>query len=350
MFHVLIDTSVWLDLAQDPKQAPLIVSLETMIKEKLLVLLVPRIVLTEIRNNRGRVAERAKKSLASQFQQVKDAIRKTEGDDKTKKKVLEYLDNMGYKIPLVAGMASSTLDRIEKLLSTATPIEINDGLKVRASNRALNGKAPCHHENKNSMADAVLVETYFECVKSGKPGERYAFVTHNKHDFSDMATDHRGPHPDLASGFSKIKSLYYITLGDCLRRIHPELVEEAIWENNYEPPIRSLSEILAATDYLTDQVWYNRHKNREWEITHGKLKIVTFKEWERGHEEGGLEFNQTHIQDSVWEGAVRAADTKEEEHGKANMGPWDDFEWGMINGKLSALRWSLGEEWDMLDT
>lgn len=28
----------------------------------------------------------------------------------------------------------------------------------------------------------------------------------------------------------------------------------------------------------------------------------------------------------------------------------DDFEWGMINGKLSALRWVMGHDWDFLDT
>ena len=33
-----------------------------------------------------------------------------------------------------------------------------------------------------------------------------------------------------------------------------------------------------------------------------------------------------------------------------NLGPFTNFEWGMINGKLSALRWVLGDEWDYLDT
>lgn len=40
----------------------------------------------------------------------------------------------------------------------------------------------------------------------------------------------------------------------------------------------------------------------------------------------------------------------EEEFGVEELGPWSDFEWGMINGKLSAIRWMLGDEWDMLDT
>jgi hypothetical protein len=32
------------------------------------------------------------------------------------------------------------------------------------------------------------------------------------------------------------------------------------------------------------------------------------------------------------------------------LGPYDAFEWGMLNGKLSALRWVMGDDWDMLDT
>jgi len=35
---------------------------------------------------------------------------------------------------------------------------------------------------------------------------------------------------------------------------------------------------------------------------------------------------------------------------KSELEPHSDFDWGMINGKLSALRWVIGDEWDFLDT
>lgn len=35
---------------------------------------------------------------------------------------------------------------------------------------------------------------------------------------------------------------------------------------------------------------------------------------------------------------------------EGQLGPYTDFELGMLNGKLSTLRWVLGSEWDFLDT
>ena len=61
-------------------------------------------------------------------------------------------------------------------------------------------------------------------------------------------------------------------------------------------------------------------------------------------------YNQDQTLDTVWKTALEAAKRTEEEIGIENLGPWDDFEWGMISGKLSAVRWVLGDEWDMLDS
>ena len=348
-FCILIDTSVWLDLAQDPRQAPLIDAMIAMQKDGRLKLLVPRLVLIEFQKNRQRVAERAQRSLSTHFNLVKDAIRKADGESKQKDKVLEYLSNVDHRIPLVGGAAIGELVRIENLLNAATPIEISDQVKLRAADRALQRRAPCHHENKNGMADAVLIETYFECVSQGEAGDRFAFVTHNKHDFSDMSTNQKAAHPELAAGFSRIKSLYFVTLADCLRRIDPELVQDVIWESTYAEEVRSLSEILEAMDRLTTQVWYNRHKNREWSIERGKIKLITRTEWDT-KSQNGKKYLPNDIIDTIWAGALQAAKKAERKLGKGNYGPWTDFEWGMINGKLSALRWALGDEWDMLDT
>ena len=191
----------------------------------------------------------------------------------------------------------------------------------------------------------MVIEAYFEAVEAAKAGERFAFVTHNKSDFSMLNGNQKLPHPDLAPGFSRIKSLYFINLAELLRRIDPTTVTELIWEQMWPQEPRSLSEMLTAHEILWRQVWYNRHKNREWMVQQGKIRIVPRDVWEKGKRN-----NQNQIVDEIWKGALRAARETERELGKRNIGPWTDFEWGMINGKLSAIRWVLGDDWDMLDT
>ena len=64
----------------------------------------------------------------------------------------------------------------------------------------------------------------------------------------------------------------------------------------------------------------------------------------------GMEEKKEKVDKEIWKRAEEAAKKLEKKYGKKNLGPYDKFEWGMINGKLSAIRWVLGEEWDFLET
>ena len=65
MFNVLIDTSVWLDLAENSKQTPLLDPLVAMLSSGYANILVPRTVLTEFKANRARVAKSNEKRLSA---------------------------------------------------------------------------------------------------------------------------------------------------------------------------------------------------------------------------------------------------------------------------------------------
>ena len=105
-----------------------------------------------------------------------------------------------------------------------------------------------------------------------------------------------------------------------------------------------LVEILQALDEMVEKIWYDRHSMRAHSVAEGTITIVDRKTWEKDKD-----YAHT-IVDEIWKGALKAAKRVEKRFGNGNLGPWTDFEWGMLNGKVSALRWVLGDDWDMIDT
>ncbi len=113
-----------------------------------------------------------------------------------------------------------------------------------------------------------------------------------------------------------------------------DVLMEEIWDlketvlTKHDYPRRTMEEVSAAEQEFFDKVWYDRHQ-------------LTVSRVESGEAE---------IDPEIYKTARAAAAEKERKYGKENLGPWSDFEWGMLNGKLSAVRWFMGDEWDFLDT
>ena len=88
------------------------------------------------------------------------------------------------------------------------------------------------------------------------------------------------------------------------------------------PRSRTKEEIEEVIGEMFDRVWFNRH------MCHHIHE--TGKAW---HDNG-----------------IGCEAAKKLQKKYPDIGQHDDFEYGMINGKLSALRWVLGDEMDFLDT
>jgi hypothetical protein len=330
VLNLLVDTSVWLDLARLRDGQTLIVPIRMFIHWGRLRLLVPSIVLDEFDRNRPSAEERVTKSVSERFKELRRDLRDYGGE-----RSQGWLDEMTHHVPMLSATTLQNFREVREMLERGSRLETTDREHQRVIDRALNKMAPFHFP-KNNVADALLIELYAAAQQQGsRSNERFAFVTSNHSDFSTPNGDQRLPHPDFADVFNGDESRYCLGvngLRDLLINEFGEEFEQQAEEVEFlqsEDEPRTYGEIFEASEEHFDKVWYVR-------------SLILQEKIEDGRHEP--------LAPDIAAGAEAARRRIEERYGAENVGPWDDWHWGFVNGKLSALRWVLGSEWDFLDT
>lgn len=145
--------------------------------------------------------------------------------------------------------------------------------------------------------------------------------------------DQRRPHPDIAATFDPEGSEYALGVDGLnamlIRRFGSE-IEERFAKTEFTEEPRHLNEIMGAEKQMFDCIWYHRSLQHEHEL-----------------EEAGDTAEIERLLAIAGPGRARVEATYTR---SGELGPYTDSELGMLNGKLSALRWVLGSERDFLDT
>jgi hypothetical protein len=331
VLRLLVDTSTWLDLAKRRDGQKWIVAIRLNVHWGNLQLLVPSLVIDEFQRNRPRIETSMTASVADRFKQMRRDFDEYGGE--TYQEAIEVIDKLAHQVPLIGAMTTRNFDEILALLQAGESIEPTDDQRSRVVQRGLEKKAP-FHQRRNSVADALLIEMYASAIASADlAADPHGFVTSNSDDFSLISGDRRLPHEDLAEHFAMDGSSYWLGvdgLDSALLDTFGEEYQELLDESDFREEPRRLDEIVDAESELFDRIWYNRSLSHEYRL-----------------EEAGDEAEVQRLLGIASPGRRRV---EERFGGPDNLGPYDDFGWGMLNGKLSALRWVLGSEWDFLDT
>jgi len=220
MYHLIIDTCVWVDLCS--KFPELLDKIVSLVKQEKVRLILPSIVIEEWKRQKPKLLERQEQSVRGKLKNAKELSQYL--DSKRADTFKEILDDFQEQKARVENAASERINHITQLFGHPTTIilETTNTAKIRAVDLALAKKAP--FGSKNSMADALIILSAAEHIAKGDL-PNCIFVSSNSHDFSS-SSNLAEVHKDLKELFDSHQIRYFINIGQAINEVEAHLVSE----------------------------------------------------------------------------------------------------------------------------
>lgn len=217
---LLFDTCIWITLAQDADASPMLEALKGHIEAGAVALLVPTIVINEFERNRDKIIKRNATRLATLIKHARETattlLEGAEAEEMTRltEKARAQITAREATLAHSLTLASQLLNH-EKSIKIA-PREIH---YRRVVERALSKRAP-FHRGKNSVADALHMECFYDWVNANSEADPAVFVTENTDDYSDGQKKNQ-IHPDYTDYFNKTNCTYSINVAEVIEKLGP---------------------------------------------------------------------------------------------------------------------------------
>ena len=199
MIYLALDTCVFAELLKNIEFNDILNQILYWHKSGMIDILVPDIVLEEWENNKDDFEKFRRNIIKQKLNNTKEILEIVKGDNSELIKVLSEFD--------INNNVIEDLNKIDSMLNTGINISISDAVKLKATDYAVNKKAP--FKGKNSMADALIVFSVIEYLENKSNRTDAIFVSHNTSDFSQSKSLKFQLHQDLKTEFEKVQLQFY---------------------------------------------------------------------------------------------------------------------------------------------
>jgi hypothetical protein len=219
LYYIILDTDMWVFLAQDTYPGALL-QLEELVGTGKLTILVPEQVQNEWDNGKAEIVRSHYKSnIKGILTSFKNLNKYLNGEEKVVLSgLIESVDRR--KDDYAVGKANEYISKVEELIQKGTICPTTNDNKIKATDMGLAKKAPFH--KKNSFGDALIALSAVEYLQQEGIKNAY-FITGNKTDFGEPGNDSE-LHPDLKDLFDSVELQYSINVKEIFRLIDEMIV------------------------------------------------------------------------------------------------------------------------------